>query len=618
MLVKHTKKVYHKIRYTIHMSHKHEDRGIHIVKGLGVLFGLLILAYGLRLLQGFSFSKTDPFSQPYLTVVIDNTSKQLPLKEIVNIEEHHTTKPINVFQGFLYWTGIQHNTNSNITVDTQTLESYLRDWEQDLGFDQVIEGSIAIKYENLEVIYPQNGTALNKQHIVRNLYNLAHKKDIRRNYTLYARKSIEKPTGDITSFERAIQMISFGLEHTLTLKHNQFPVEHTLTPSDMSTLFQIQKNTETQRTEVSLDTEILSELLAKYNRASKDARFVVRDTYYIDIEPSQIGIILDIEQTSKQILNALKQEIQHIDLVFSDPINPTLNTQDAEALDIQHLVSSFTTYYHCCEARARNIEKFADIVDETIVYPGEKFNLNTFAGRRTAEEGFEPAGTLVKGSLIETVGGGVSQFATTFFNAVYWGGYKDISHKPHSRYFSRYPEGIEATISWPEPHLIFQNDTDGGILIRATYTNNSVTVSFFGNNDGRILVGSHKDGITHITTPAEGGDTSRVVTSEVSEREILHEPKEVYYTNEFIPPHVIIPKSEGRPNYSIDVTRTITQNNKQISKHTNTVRYLSEDKEFFVHSCEYAPPLSICKTPEDIEREKEELEAFFAELESNM
>lgn len=600
------------------MSQKQHETALYLFKGLGVLVLLLVAGYSLRLAQGFSFSETDPFSQTHLTIIIDGQSKELPLEDVITIKETEHTKDLSLLRGFLYWTGIQHNSNANIQIDHEALETHLQQWEQDLGFDQVIEGSIVIKYENLEVVYPQNGTALNTKHIVRNLHNLAHKKDIRRTYTIYARKIVEKPNTDISSFEQTVQTISFALENTLTLSHDQFSITHTLEPSDMSLLVYAYKDPQTHRTSTMLDTELVAEFLAKYNRESKDARFITRDTYYVDIEPSQIGILVDAVQTSKNILTALRQKQTTTELVFSEPQNPTFETKDAEQLDIQHLVSSFTTYYHCCEARARNIEKFADIVDETIVYPGEKFNLNTFAGRRTAEEGFEPAGTLVKGSLIETVGGGVSQFATTFFNAVYWGGYKDISHKPHSRYFSRYPEGIEATISWPEPHLIFQNDTDGGILIRATYTNNSVTVSFFGNNDGRILVGSHKDGITHITTPAEGGDTSRVVTSEVSEREILHEPKEVYYTNEFIPPHVIIPKSEGRPNYSIDVTRTITQNNKQISKHTNTVRYLSEDKEFFVHSCEYAPPLSICKTPEDIEREKEELEAFFAELESNM
>lgn len=600
------------------MSHKHEDTALYIAKGLGVLLGILILAYSLRLLQGFSFSKTDTWSQSYLTIIIDNTSKQLPLHEVVQVQEPNNQTQVTVLQGFLYWTGIKHNTNTNVVIDSEALTSYIETWEQELGFKPVVEGSITFSSMTLDVEYPQNGIAINRQHLTRKLYNLAHKKDARRNYTIYARKSIEKPKTDTTSFEQAVQTISFALEHSLTLRHNQFSIEHILTPSDIATLLRIEKNPQTHHTEVTLDKDILSELLAKYNRPSKDARFIVRDTYYIDIEPSQVGITLDLTQTSQQILGALAQEQQEAHLVFSKPINPDLSTEEAEALNIKHLVSSFTTYYACCEARARNIENFAKIVDETIILPGEVFNLNTFVGRRTSEDGFEPAGTLVKGSLIETIGGGVSQFATTFFNAVYWGGYKDITHKPHSRYFSRYPEGIEATISWPEPHLIFQNDTDGGIFIRATYTNNSVTVSFFGDNDGRILVGSHKDGTTNIKIHKEGGNKSRIVTSEVGERVTLHEPKEVYYTNEFIPPQAIIPKSEGRPNYSIDVTRTITQNNTQIYQHTNTVRYLSEDKEFFVHSCEYAPPFSICKTPEDIEREKEELEAFFAELEANM
>src|SRR5690606_41819913 len=62
--------------------------------------------------------------------------------------------------------------------------------------------------------------------------------------------------------------------------------------------------------------------------------------------------------------------------------------------------------------------------------------------------------------LVPTVGGGVSQFATTLFNAAFFAGFDFLDYQSHSIYFSRYPYGREATISWPAPDLKIQNTTD--------------------------------------------------------------------------------------------------------------------------------------------------------------
>jgi vancomycin resistance protein YoaR len=59
------------------------------------------------------------------------------------------------------------------------------------------------------------------------------------------------------------------------------------------------------------------------------------------------------------------------------------------------------------------------------------------SGRRRA--GFVADGAIVDGVLTDEVGGGVSQFATTLFNAAFFAGLPILEHKPHSFYISRYP-----------------------------------------------------------------------------------------------------------------------------------------------------------------------------------
>ncbi len=142
-------------------------------------------------------------------------------------------------------------------------------------------------------------------------------------------------------------------------------------------------------------------------------------------------------------------------------------------------VSSFTTPHSCCENRVINIQNMADIVRGYYLIPGQIISLNEYVGPRTEEKGFVPAGAIRSGHLVPEIGGGVSQFATTIFNAAYFAGLDFIQYQAHSLYFSRYPFGREATISNPAPDLVFENTTDYPVLIWTSYTPTSITVSMY-------------------------------------------------------------------------------------------------------------------------------------------
>ena len=92
-----------------------------------------------------------------------------------------------------------------------------------------------------------------------------------------------------------------------------------------------------------------------------------------------------------------------------------------------------------------------------------------------------------EGEFFDDYGGGVSQLATTTYNAAFFGGYADVTHQPHTIYISRYPAGREATVNYGAIDLQFRNDTHHGVLIRTYYSDTSVTVAFYGDNDGRTV-----------------------------------------------------------------------------------------------------------------------------------
>ncbi len=174
------------------------------------------------------------------------------------------------------------------------------------------------------------------------------------------------------------------------------------------------------------------------------------------------------------------------------------------------LVASYTTYHPANEARNINIDLIADMVDGAIVQPGEVFSINDHVGERTVEKGFVPAGAIIGGVVYccdhpANIGGGTSQFATTFYNAVFFGGYDDWYHRPHSLYFSRYPVGREATLGFPGPDVQFRNDTAFPVTIRTEHTATSVTVKLFGDNEGRT-VSTYTEG----TVTSSGGGKATV------------------------------------------------------------------------------------------------------------
>lgn len=186
-----------------------------------------------------------------------------------------------------------------------------------------------------------------------------------------------------------------------------------------------------------------------------------------------------------------------------------------------HLVSKFTTFHKCCEPRVSNIQRMARQLDGWVVLPWETFKLWDVIGQPTKSKGYVAAPILLNGEGYccdhpLNIGGGTSQFGTTLYNAVYWGAYDDVKHRPHTKYISRYPKGVEATLGYPSLTVDFVNDSWNPIYINTRYTSSSITVEFWANNDGRTLVGWHSGGRTTIKVTASGGADARKVTSSVT------------------------------------------------------------------------------------------------------
>lgn len=172
---------------------------------------------------------------------------------------------------------------------------------------------------------------------------------------------------------------------------------------------------------------------------------------------------------SSQPVELPTKPVQPKEVVLADPLAQGLKEQ----------VSTFTTKHPSGQPRVKNIHLIADLIKGQIIKPGGSFSVNKFVGPRTTAKGFVVDAVIDKGMFEESVGGGISQFATTLFNAGFFAGMEFPKYQSHSLYISRYPYGREATLSFPNPDLQIRNPSPYSVLIWPTYTGSSITVSLY-------------------------------------------------------------------------------------------------------------------------------------------
>lgn len=223
---------------------------------------------------------------------------------------------------------------------------------------------------------------------------------------------------------------------------------------------------------------VVERLAPDLQRPAVDAKVVLRGGRPV-VVPAVPGTRLDPASLPEAVLPALTSPQRQARVALAVQ-QPKVTTAAARALGITEKVSTFTTRFPDNPPRTANIKLAAATIDGTVVRPGEVFSLNAALGQRTRAKGYNEAPVIMDGRLTQDFGGGVSQVSTAVFNAVFFAGLDVITHKPHSFYISRYPEGREATLSWPTVDNRWRNDSGRGILIDTSISGRELTVTFWG------------------------------------------------------------------------------------------------------------------------------------------
>ncbi|MFC8508694.1 VanW family protein [Streptomyces sp. NPDC057411] len=186
---------------------------------------------------------------------------------------------------------------------------------------------------------------------------------------------------------------------------------------------------------------------------------------------------------------------------------PQLSARSLAQLGIKEQMSTFTVNFPTAPYRTTNIGRAVELINGSVVQPGEVWSFNRTVGERTKANGFVDGTMIMDGQYQKAPGGGVSAVATTVYNALFFAGVQPIEHGAHSFYIERYPAGREATVAWGTLDLKFRNDSGNPLYIKASSTDSSVTVSFLGTKkyDSVEAVAGPR---TNVKPPAERKDPS--------------------------------------------------------------------------------------------------------------
>ncbi|UXA18775.1 VanW family protein [Mycobacterium sp. SMC-4] len=259
--------------------------------------------------------------------------------------------------------------------------------------------------------------------------------------------------------------------------------------------------------------------------------------------PSQDGRRIDYDQTLADLMDVLTDTTDRelVAVYVDEPA--TFTTADIEELGPVEVIGEFQTSGFAGDSGV-NIRRAAGAIDGIVVAPGETFSLNDATNPRTAANGYVEAGIILNGRPDSGVGGGVSQVATTLFNAAYFAGMELVEHQEHSYYISRYPAGREATVYGEAIDVKFRNDGPTPVQIQTIWTSSSITVQ---------VVGIKRYEVTSSQSPRSAPTSPRTIT---------------------IPDGESCSASSGAPGFTITDTRTLRDIvTGDTRRESHTVRY---------------------------------------------
>ncbi len=254
---------------------------------------------------------------------------------------------------------------------------------------------------------------------------------------------------------------------------------------------------------------------------------------------------------------------------------PRVSRALVEKLDVKTTLGEYETYFSRAGDQARrgkNIDNAAQKIDGLVLSPGELVSFNDIVGERSEDNGFAKSWEIYKGEMVEGVGGGTCQVASTFYAALFFGGMDVIERLPHSRPSAYIPMGLDATVVYPIVDLKVRNPYDFPVVIHAKTEGNKLRMQ---------VLGAEK--------PAKVSFQRELVDTFPYKRKVVFDSKLRWSKR-------VVMKQHGIRGFKVKRTRVVTLRDGTKKKETNTDLYPSTTEIYEVppgFDVALLPPLPV-------------------------
>ncbi|MDR2043826.1 MAG: VanW family protein [Clostridium sp.] len=237
---------------------------------------------------------------------------------------------------------------------------------------------------------------------------------------------------------------------------------------------------------------ILTEKCAVYDQRAVHFSMERKDGVFRILE-GQTGYKLDIETSIDTVYNYLANQWDQtsckipLDIAVEEPKG------SAEALSqVTDVIGSCSTSYSTSGAsRSANVKNGCELINGTVLYPGEEFSTYQAVAPFTTANGYYMAGSYLNGRVVDSLGGGICQVSTTLYNAVLNAELDVTERHNHSMIVNYVDPSADAAIAESAgKDFRFVNNTDYPIYIEGTVSNKNITFRIYGKevrDPGRVV-----------------------------------------------------------------------------------------------------------------------------------
>ncbi|RGZ01265.1 vanomycin resistance protein VanB [Clostridium sp. AM58-1XD] len=272
---------------------------------------------------------------------------------------------------------------------------------------------------------------------------------------------------------------------------NEEAVEETVsrfTEGNLLKRYMVLKDLEKEGAEIKLETAVdqakveafVNENSTGLEGGAKDAS-ITRENGQFIITPGEPGIAVDAEATAAALNEALQGGLDspiQVEAAVTES-QPRIRTEDLET--IQDVLGTFTTDFSSSgSSRAKNLQVGAAKINGHLLMPGETLSGYECMQPFTTANGYATAAAYQNGQVVDSIGGGVCQIATTLYNMALQAELEITQRQNHSMIVTYVKPSMDAAIAGTAKDIKITNNYSTPIYVEGYTENRKLTFTCYG------------------------------------------------------------------------------------------------------------------------------------------